>query len=244
MRFNEVDPTTVHSAISISKEIPPGAPARDIATIETASGEMVANVTTTQDEFVVRVNIAAKTYDEAMEAREKLAAWAMSSGKQEAELEPTHMPGKAYKAIFKRMGRIETRFGVVDVVFMLPTPVLHSKTRRTATNDGFGYNVTIEPYGTAPSPFFVELVLAEAAEGLEFDLDGTVFAAFTGSFAAGDRVSFNTETGEALINFYDKGNRLDFVNTNPDMEIEPGTIQSIASSAQGTITVRWRDQWL
>lgn len=244
MRFNGVDPTTVHSAISISKEIPPGGPARDIATIETANGEMVANVTTTQDEFVVRVNIAAKTYDEAMEAREKLAAWAASSGKQEAELEPTHMPGKAYSAIWKRTGRMEQRFGTVDVVFMLPKPVLHSKAQRTATNDGFGYNVTIKPYGTAPAPFFVEQVLADAAEGLEFDLNGKVFAAFTGSFAAGDKVSFDTETGEALINLYDSAKRLDFVNTDPDMEIQPGETQSIASSAQGTIIVRWRDQWL
>lgn len=244
MKFNGVDPTTVHSAISISKEIPPGGPARDIATIETANGEMVANVTTTQDEFVVRVNIAAKTYDEAMEAREKLAAWAASSGKQEAELEPTHMPGKAYSAIWKRTGRMEQRFGTVDVVFMLPKPVLHSKAQRTATNDGVGNSVTIEPYGTAPAPFEIVQRLSEAAEGVALDLNGEVFATLTGAFAEGDRVTVNTETGEVLINSYDAGSRLDFVNTNPDMELAPGTVQSIASSAQGTIIVRWRDQWL
>lgn len=240
MKFNGVDPTTVHSAISISKEIPPGAPAREIATIDMAGGELVANVTTVQDEFVVRVNIAGRTYDEAMEAREKLAAWAMSSGKREAELEPTHMPGKAYKAIFKRVGRIETRFGVVDVVFMLPTPVLHSKTSSEATGEGW---VNVTTAGTADAPFTFEQTLSEAAEGLTYILGGETIVVLTGSFAAGDKVRVDMAQGHVYVNSRYSDGRIDYVESDLDRELAPG-LNQIASSAAGAMTVRWADQWL
>ena len=240
MKFNGVDPTTVHSAISISKEIPPGGPAREIATIDMAGGEIVANVTTIQDEYIVRVNTAARTYDEAMEAREKLAAWAMSSGKYEAELEPTHMPGKAYRAILKRIGRIENRFGTVDVVFMLPTPVLHSQKTNTVSGE---QSVTLENKGTAPAVFEFEQTLSEAAEQLTYSMQYVPFLMLTGSFAAGEKISVNMEKGHVNVNGVQSDERIDFVESDLDKELLQGW-QIVSSSAAGAMTVRWVEQWL
>ena len=110
MRFNGVDPSTLHPALSRSAEVVPGYPALNIETIDTSGGGLLAHVSVAQDTYTLRMNIAGKTYEEAMEARLALAEWAGSSRKQLAELEPTYLPGKAYSAIVKSISRIEKRF--------------------------------------------------------------------------------------------------------------------------------------
>lgn len=241
MKFNDVDVNTIHPRVSYGKEYLPGMPAREITTIDTATAELAANVTAAQDEYIVRLNIAAATYGEAEEAREAIAAWASASKKKTAKLEPHHAGGKYYDAIVKRIGRFEQRFGTLDVVFMLQDALLKKKTQSYVTGEN---GVDVHMDGTADRPFEVEITLSEAAEGLSFAKSYETFMTLTGSFAAGDVVRVNTETGNVIINRIYSNEQIDFMNSNPDAELEAGIYEPITCSAAGSMTVRWTDAWL
>lgn len=241
MRFNGVDVLTVHYALpSIDKEIPPGGPARNITTVESSGGDMVTSADVTQDEYTLRINMAARTYDEAMLAREALAAWAMSSGNQTAELEPTHMPGKAYAAICKSVGRVENRFAPIDVAFMLPKPILHSVVESRASGTS---QLTLQIGGTAPVQPVIVFAASAAASGLTISVDGKAFYAIKRQIYAGNEVTIQPETGAVLVNGFAASDSIDYTNSNPDVELTPGK-HVIAASVAGTLTARWHNQWL
>lgn len=241
MRFNGVDPCTIHECISINKEIYPTIPTREVATVDTARGAMVANVSLQQDEAIIRINIAAKTNREAEEARIKLAEWAASSRGRTAELEPTNKPGKAYQAILSKCGRIEHRFTTVDVVFLLPRPVLHSIVENTAR--GSGAEMTFVTGGTAETqPIFLH-TLSQNAEGLQMVVDGITFFAIDGTINAGQTVKYDLKTGETLIDGRHAENRILYAQINPDIELMPGP-HRLEASVAGNMTVRWHDEWL
>lgn len=241
MRFNGRDPTAIHHAISVNKEIPPSMPARDIATVETGKGELVAHVHIQQDELTVRINIAGRTHDEAMEARLKLAEWAGSSHNQTAELELTHLPGKAYTAIVDRIQRVENRFTTVDVVFLLPRPVLHDITPHRVS--GSGTEMTFTTGGTASTQPVFACTLTSAAEGLRMTVDGVTFFALDGTLSAGSAVEYNLQTGATTIDGVHAESRILYADIDPDIELLPGK-HTLSVSAAGSMTVRWRDEWL
>lgn len=241
MRFNGRDPTGIHHAISINKEIYPSMPAREIATVETGNGDLIAHVSIQQDEATVRINIAGRTYDEAMEARLKLAEWAGSSHSQTAELKPTHLPGKAYSAILKRIPPIESRFTTVDVVFLLPRPVLHDITPHRVS--GSGTELTFTTGGTASTQPVFACTLTSAAEGLSMTVDGYLFFAIGGGLSAGQTVEYNLQTGATTIDGVHAESRILYAGIDPDIELLPGK-HTLSVSAAGSMTVRWRDEWL
>lgn len=244
MRFNGVELKTVHHALSISKEIPPGMPARDIVTVETSAGGLVASVTTQPDEYRVIVNIAARTHEEAESAREALAAWAMSSGKEAAELEPTNMPGKAYTAILKSAGRLEQRFGTVDVVFMLTDPVLHEVTERRKSDTNV-QTMTMRTGGTAPAQINITYTANTDVNGLTMAIDGAVFFAFRTSYTlpAGAELNVNMHTGAVTVDGVHAENMTDYTRCDYDRELEPGE-HTLTASAAGDMTARWHNKWL
>lgn len=241
MRFNGRDPTEMHPCISINKEIPPSMPAREVVTVQTGSGELVAHVNMQQDKAIIRVNIAGRTYDEAMEARLKLAEWAGSSHNQTAELELTHLPGKAYTAIWDRTPPIENRFTTVEVVFLLPRPTLHDIAQRRAT--GSGTEMTFRTGGTASTQPVFAVTLNNAAEGLRLTVDGAAFFAIGGSLSAGQTVEYNLQTGATTIDGVHAENRILYADIDPDIELLPGR-HTLKVSAESSMTVRWRDEWL
>lgn len=241
MKFNGQDPETIHHAISVSKEIYPSMPAREIATVETGNGELAAHVSVRQDEATVRINIAGRTYDETMEARLALTEWAASSRNTTAELEPTNMPGKAYDAILKRIPAIENRFTTVDVVFLLPRPVLHDIAERRAAGDGT--EMVFRIGGTASAQPVVAVTLTSAAEGLRMTVDDVMFFAIGGSLGAGQKVEYNMRTGATTIDGVHAENRILYAEIDPDMELLPGK-HTLISSAAGSLQVRWHDEWL
>lgn len=140
MRFNGVDICSVHRAISVAKEIPPGMPERSVETVSGREGETLAGTVVKRGEYTVRVNIAGKSRAEAWRVRALLAAWAGSSGETTAELEPTHWPGMAYEAIVGGISPPEFTFGfaVVEITFVLPRPFAHEKmtSRANGNRDG------------------------------------------------------------------------------------------------------------
>lgn len=240
MRYNGRDLLAVHSAVSIEREILPGMAAREIATTETSRGDIVSNVSAVQDELTVRVNIAARSYDEAAYVRGLLAEWASSSGGGVAELEPTRTPGKAYSAIVKRIGKLEKRFGTVDVVFLLPRPFLHDVTPRART--GTGTELAVQIGGSAPVQPVISFAPDAAAEGVRITADGAPFLALRGSIAKGAVLEFKPETGAVTLDGEHVENRLVYTDSNPDAEFAPGR-HVFTVSAPGTMTVRWQNQW-
>lgn len=241
MRFNGKDPEMAHAVLSRSGETVPGMPAMDITTVETSRGELLTNVSIAQDEYTVRMNIAGRTYEEAMEARTALAAWAGSSHYQLAELEPTHIHGKAYSAIVKRISPIDKRFTTADVVFLIPRPVLHDVIERRATAEGTALSMMIG--GSASTQLVICHKLTEAAEGLKMDLGGYTFFAMDGSLSAGQTVEINMHTGAVKVDGENAISRIRYTETDFDIELLPGK-HTLTASAAGSLTARWRNEWL
>lgn len=243
MRFNGKDIRHVHRAISIAKEIPPGMPNREITTIETARGDEVSAVDVMQDTYRVRVNIAARSLEEAWRVRELLAEWAMSSGKQTAELEPTRAPGKAYDAIIKSISRPEFVFGfaTVDVDFLLPRPVMHEMIEKTASGTGTK-EITFRVGGSVSVQPAFSVVLSEAANGLTMTVDGKTFLQLKGRYSAGDEVDVLISTSAVMVNGEHAEGNIVYTGTDMDIELAPGP-HRFGSSAAGTLRARWRNEW-
>lgn len=128
----------VHPALSIEKEYPPGMPDRDVYTIAGRDGETAVGYAVVQGEYKVNVNIAARRREEGWRIRGLLAAWAMASGQDTGEIEPTHWPGVAYDGIVKSISTPEFVFGFakVEVIFLVPRPYAHDLAYTAATGQG------------------------------------------------------------------------------------------------------------
>lgn len=240
MRFNGIDLNKVHPAISRAQEFPPGMAKREISTLETTNRDIVADVHMAADEYTVRVNIAARSYAEAMQAREKLAAWASSSGKQTAWLEPTHAHGRAYRAIVKSIGRIEKRFGTVDVVFSLPDPVMYDS--MVQSHQATDRVLVFMAAGSAVIQPEIVFTASEAADGLRITHNGKTIIAVSGEIARGDTVDVVLETGAMLINGEHAESRFIAMECDLDDEFAKGR-HEMTASANGTLRVRWRNGW-
>ena len=122
----------VHPALSIEKEYPPGMPDRDVYTIAGRDGETAVGYAVVQGEYKVNVNIAARRREEGWRIRGLLAAWAMASGQDTGEIEPTHWPGVAYDGIVKSISTPECVFGFakVEVIFLVPRRMIWAILRR------------------------------------------------------------------------------------------------------------------
>lgn len=240
MRFNGIDLNKVHPAISRAEEFPPGMARREIGTLETTNRDIVTDVHTVQDEYTVRVNIAARSYQEAMEARERLAAWASSSGKQTAWLEPTHAHGRAYKAIVKSIGRIEKRFGTVDVVFALPDPVMYDS--MIQSHQATDRMLVFMAAGSAAIQPEISFTASETAEELRITHNGKTIIAVSGKINSGDTVDVVLETGALLINGTHAESRYIYTECDLDDEFAKGR-HEMTVSAKGTLKARWRNGW-
>lgn len=137
MRFNGIDPRTIHPGVSIAKEIPPGAVTSQLETLTGSTGEIVAGRTIQQGEYIVRVNIAGKSRAEAWKIRALLAGWARADDEKTRKLIPTHDPTVHYEAILKEISPPEFTFGftTVDVVFTLPRPVAIDNEEQTYSTE-------------------------------------------------------------------------------------------------------------
>jgi hypothetical protein len=165
MKFNGIDPTTLHRGISIAKEIPPGTVTSKLETLSGSDGEIIVGRTIKQGEYIVRINIAGRYREEAWQIRKLLAAWARGTDAKTCELIPTRWPTVHYDAALKEISPPEFTFGfaVIDVIFAVPRPIAVENILRTATSGetegetllytSYGENfVTSDGYQMAVSP--------------------------------------------------------------------------------------------
>lgn len=241
MQFNGVDLLSVHPSISINKEIPPGAPARELRTIANKRGEILAGVDLTQGEYVVRVNIAGKTRREAWQVRALLAAWATSSGEKTAPLVPTHWPQVAYNAVLKSIEPAEFVFGhgTVEVVFALLDPVPYEQAISTA---GGTTTATMDISGAGEVQPEISFVPASPVENLKLTLDGNTFFAIKGSLPARAAVAINMAEGALIIDGEHAEARIDYTATNWHPGFTPGA-HTMAASTTGSLQARWHNKW-
>lgn len=242
MRYNGVDITTVHRALSIAKEIPPGMPERENDMIQGRGGEWLAGVRMQSSQYVVRVNVAARTREEAWDARAQLAAWAMSSGESTAMLEPTLWPGKAYDAIVNAIEppEFKPRFAVIKVTFDVPRPVAYDVIESRSSGAG---NMSMVIGGTAYARPVITQTLNSAASVLTWTLDGKTFMTLRGSFAAGSVVEADLKNGSVTIDGVHKEATVDYTGTDWQPGFTPGR-HTVQSSDSGVMDARWHGEWV
>lgn len=242
MKFNGVDPTTVHPAIRISKEIPPGMPTRQLRTLAASDGEILTGKETGAGRYVVRINIAARTPAEAWEAREKLAAWADGSGEGTNELEPTHRPERVYDAAVESISdpEFEPRFAVVDVTFLVPRPIARSRTLSTARGTG---RISLNVTGSSRPRPVIRQTLKASAQRVTWTMDGREMLDVSGSFAAGQVLEMDTAHERLTID-----GAVSMTVINPQASRwRPGFTHgahTIQSTDGGEMEMRWHEEWL
>lgn len=242
MRFNGVDPKTLHPALSVNKEIPPGMPKRQIVTVAGTDGEIVSDVTVGKGEYLVRMNIAGRSEDEAWELREMLAGWAGSSGAGTAELIPTHRPNRCYDAILATVGdpQFVRGFAVVDVTFMLPRPIARSVNISAAQGEG---KMNARIGGTTTARPVIRQTLANSQTELIWTMAGKPFLRLEAGMGAGQVVEMDTRYERLTIDGMDALALIDPQATEWRPGFEPG-LHEITSTDGGTIEMRWNDEWL
>lgn len=242
MRYNGVDVTTVHRALSVAKEIPPGMPDRENDMIQGRGGEWLAGVRMQRGQYVVRVNVAAKTREEAWEARAQLAAWAMSSGEGTAMLEPTLWPGKAYDAIVNAIEppEFKPRFAVIKVTFDVPRPVAYDVIEsRSSGSDSMSMIID----GTAYARPVIQQTMKSAASVLTWALDDQIFLTMRGTLAAGSVVEADLKNGSVTINGVHREETVDYTGTEWKPGFTPGR-HMVTSSDAGVMNARWHNEWV
>lgn len=241
MRFNGRDLLSIHPDVSISKEIPPGMPRRDVRTIASPMGEIVAGVDVTQDEYLVRVNIAGKSRLAAWKARAALAEWAMSSGEDTAILEPTHWPGVGYDAIVKSIDQPEFKFGfgVVEVSFLLPRPIAHDLIVTTASGSG---SATMQVGGSSHARPTIRQTIKTERDGVTYSVDGKDCLKLKGKLSAGDVVEIDTILRSVTVNGSHAESRIDYSGSDWKTSLWPGK-HTLSASDGGSLEARWYNEW-
>ena len=242
MIFNGVELRTVHRALSVEKEIPPGTAPRAQETIETADGDIIADERLEAGEDIVRVNIAGRSREEGWAVRELLAAWAGSArGTATAELIPTHRPSRCYDARLKSISDPEfvRGFVKVEVRFALPRPL--ARDRAISLSSGAGsLNARIGgSYACRPA---IRQTLAQSRSGLVWTMDGVPILTLTGALSAGQVVIMDTTTESLTIDGAHAEARINVAGTLWRPGYWPGR-HEIASTDGGELEMRWHNEW-
>lgn len=242
MRFNGVELTSVHRALSIEKEIPPGTAALAFETIEGADGEVVSDERIEQGEYLVKVNICGRTPAEGWAVRELLAQWASLPNLETAELVPTHRPQRCYDARLKSISEPEFKRGMakVEVRFLLPRPVMRDVTRSQASGAG---GLTARIGGSTHCRPVITQTLSSVQDGLVWTMDSVPILTLTGSLSAGQAVVMDTGNESVTIDGEHAESRIDVSGTRWRPGYLPGT-HEIASTDGGTMEMRWHSEWL
>ena len=214
----------VHPALSIEKEYPPGMPDRDVYTIAGRDGETAVGYAVVQGEYKVNVNIAARRREEGWRIRGLLAAWAMASGQDTGEIEPTHWPGVAYDGIVKSISTPEFVFGFakVEVIFLVPRPYAHDLAYTSATGQG---KAALSIGGSAVCRPAITQTMAAARSGVTWMLDGREVLHINGALSAGQKLGVDFATGAVTLDGAHIESRLDVDRSNFSADFRPGSLR-------------------
>lgn len=243
MRFNGVDPCTLHKGISIARETLPGMTPRTVETVRGNGPEWLGGVEDERGEYRVEINIAGKNKDEAMKIRALLAKWARSSGHKTARIEPSHWHGKAYDGIVERIPEPTFRFGfgVMEIVFLLPDARAYETAASSSTGTGGSMAMTIG--GGEPCAPVITQTMSKDADVLEWQLDGAVFfVADKGGLKAGQIVEVDFANGSMTVDGEHAEAWMDYTRTNWAPGFEPGK-HEVTSSDDGMMSARWHNRW-
>lgn len=242
MRFNGVELRSVHRALSIEKEIPPGTAGRQIKTIEGADGEIVTEERLSQSEYIVRVNIVGSTREEGWAVREMLAEWASLRAPGTAELIPTARPSRCYDARLKSISDPEfVRGGAkVEVRFLIPRPVSRDISARTASGAGC---MTAHMRGSYSCRPVITQTIAGDHDGLVWTMDGIPILSVNGALRAGQVVRMDTRNASLTIDGEHAEERIDVLKTKWRPGYWPGR-HEMASTDAGVLGMRWHDEWV
>lgn len=241
MRYNGVELTSIHPRLSVSKEIRPGMPARDVLTAKGLDGESVMGTRIKQGEFVLRVNVAGRSINEAWEAWAALTAWAMSAGNRPAPLEMTHWPGKAYDAIISEMDEPEFTFGfgVAELRFVLPRPIAYDLMQSQAGGAG---KATLHIGGTSFARPAVEVTANADMDGMTMALDDKPFFVLRGAIGAGQKAVVDFKTGTVTLDGAPAEMMVDYTVSRWEPGFTPG--MHVITVPDSTLTVRWHNEWV
>lgn len=246
MKYNGIDPKTLHAGISIKKEIPPGTVTSELETLYGSTGEIVAGRIIQQGEYIVRLNIAGKTPEEGWDILSKVAAWAEPTSETTAELIPTKRPAIAYDAVLKEISPPEfiRGFAVIDVVFAVPRPIAHSIKWSHADEATAEIDVVFGGTHHARPELWL---IADGASDIIVSIDGNDLIKIKNDFSAGQVVKIYTDTG-AVKDLYDEHmeSLIDYTETDFVAFAKmctPGTHRVAATGVRNT-ALRWRDEWV
>ena len=242
MRFNGVELCSVHRALSIEKEIPPGTAERKTETIEGTDGEIVTEERLTQGEYLVKVNIVGRTREEGWAVREMLAGWASMRGLGTAELIPTHRPQRCYDARLKSISEPEFFHGgaKVQVRFLLPRPVARDVMRSSASGAG---NIKVRILGSYSCRPAIAQTLQTAQNGLVWTMDGKPILTLEGRFEAGQKVVMDTLNESLTVDGVHAEHMINVLGTAWQPGWWPGA-HEIQSTDGGAMEMRWHNEWM
>lgn len=242
MKYNGIDPRTLHPAISINKEYPPGMAARTVTTVRGARAEHYAGIEQERSEYRVKVNIAARTPEEAWHVRALLAGWANSARGRVAALEPGKWPGRAYDAVVQSISAPEFQrgFATVEIIFVLPDGHPYETTTSRAT--GTGGKMTMQVGGAEMCRPVLKQTMNAASNGLTWSLDGAAFLSLKGSLGAGQVVEVDMGTGGVTIDGVHAEDRVAYTSAQWEPGFWPGR-RVVSSTSAGPMEARWHNVW-
>lgn len=245
MKYNGVDPRSLHPGISIAKEIPPGTIASQLETLGGSTGEIIVGRTVQQAEYIVRVNIAGKYRAQAWEIRRLLAAWACPADIVTHELIPTHWPSVAYDAILKEISPPEFTFGfgTVDVVFAVPRPFAHDVSWSHADDGAVTCAVTFGGTAHARPELWLS---ANGLSNVIVYLDGDELIHLKNDMAERDVIKIYTPSGAVTVNGEHRESLINYQMTDFGefaRRCTPGEHLVECAGVRNT-AVRWRNEWV
>lgn len=241
MRLNGIDLRSVHRALSIEKEIPPGTAGHELEMVNGNHGAIITGERLEAGEYIVRVNIVGRTPEEGWTVRELLAGWATAGGIQTAELIPTHNAKRCYDAKLKNISAPEFVRGGAKVVvtFALPRPVARDVMQSMASGAG---SVSARIGGTYACRPVLSQTLSKAQNGLVWKMDGIPILTVKGALRAAQVVRMDVKNESLTIDGEHAESRINIAGTRWQPGWHPGA-HMISSTDGGKMEMRWNNEW-
>lgn len=244
MRFNGKNPSEISPKVFVSHEVINAIPPRELRTVATGHGPLIAGVDLREREIRLTLNYAGRSHEHACELASAVAA--LFATEEPGEYEPGKMPGRAFSAILREAGDMEWHwgFGTVEYTFVAPRPYSHSLSETVVSASGGA--IRIEPRGTVPARPVLKHVLAAATDALTYSVGGSAFFRLrdpSGNDLPAGLVSVvDLENRKVTINGITLMTYVDYTESDWHPLILGGT--TIVCSDGGDTEARWRDEWM